>query len=119
MISAAEQQVEGWPLPASLVERTESMRSRVAMFFSALTRVAVLTGIADNSSLGARSSRGGRAARSRRSLPSPAAARVSGGGPVTATPVDESKKRSPPVPALLLLILHARAVGKRRRTGLW
>jgi len=33
--SAAEQQLVGWPLPASDVERTESMRSRVAIFFRA------------------------------------------------------------------------------------
>jgi hypothetical protein len=44
MISAAEQHVLGWPLPASLVERTESMRSRVAMFISAGTRGDVCTG---------------------------------------------------------------------------
>jgi hypothetical protein len=30
MISAAEAQLVGWPLPASVVARTESMRSRVA-----------------------------------------------------------------------------------------
>jgi hypothetical protein len=34
-ISAAEKHVVGWPLPASLVERAESMRRRVAMFWSA------------------------------------------------------------------------------------
>jgi len=30
--SAAEQHVVGWPLPARLVARTDSMRRRVAMF---------------------------------------------------------------------------------------
>ena len=35
MRSAAEQHWSGWPLPASVVARIESMRSRVAMFFSA------------------------------------------------------------------------------------
>jgi hypothetical protein len=34
-MSAAEQQVLGWPLPASLVESTESIRSRVATFINA------------------------------------------------------------------------------------
>jgi hypothetical protein len=38
MISAADAQVVGWPLPASLVELTESMRNRVATFFSEATR---------------------------------------------------------------------------------
>ena len=33
MMSAVEQQLVGCPLPASDVERTESIRSRVAMFF--------------------------------------------------------------------------------------
>src|SRR5690349_19713481 len=33
--SAAEQQLVGWPLPASDVDRTDSMRRRVAAFFSA------------------------------------------------------------------------------------
>src|SRR5688572_12621337 len=33
--SAAEQQLVGWPLPASDVERTESIRRRVAAFFRA------------------------------------------------------------------------------------
>jgi hypothetical protein len=37
MISAAEQQVLGCPLPAAVVARTESMRRRVATFFSAGT----------------------------------------------------------------------------------
>lgn len=32
-MSAAEQQVEGCPLPAAVVLRTESMRIRVAMFW--------------------------------------------------------------------------------------
>ena len=31
-MSAAEQQLVGWPLPASEVARAESIRSRVAMF---------------------------------------------------------------------------------------
>ena len=44
MISAADAQLVGWPLPASLVERTESMRSRVATFFSAAMRDDVCTG---------------------------------------------------------------------------
>src|SRR5258706_14981690 len=44
MISAADAQVVGWPLPASLVERTESMRSRVATFFNAATRDDACTG---------------------------------------------------------------------------
>ena len=35
MMSAAEQQLVGWPLPASEVERSESIRSRVAMFLRA------------------------------------------------------------------------------------
>ena len=35
MRSAAEQQLVGWPLPASDVARIESIRSRVAMFFRA------------------------------------------------------------------------------------
>jgi hypothetical protein len=48
MISAAEQHVLGWPLPASAVERTESMRNRVAMFISAGTRTDVCT---DNDAL--------------------------------------------------------------------
>jgi hypothetical protein len=43
MISAAEQHVLGCPLPASVVERTESMRRRVAIFVSAGTRAAVST----------------------------------------------------------------------------
>jgi hypothetical protein len=47
MISAAEQQVVGWPLPASLVERTESIRSRVAMFINAGTREDASTGNAE------------------------------------------------------------------------
>ena len=34
-MSAIDMQLVGWPLPASDVERTESMRSRVAMFFRA------------------------------------------------------------------------------------
>src|SRR5687768_3909624 len=42
-ISAAEQHVLGWPLPASLVARTESIRRRVAMFISAGTRRDVWT----------------------------------------------------------------------------
>src|SRR6476620_11664230 len=37
-MSAAEAQLVGWPLPASDVERTESIRSRVAMLVSAGTR---------------------------------------------------------------------------------
>ena len=37
MISAAEQHELGCPLPASVVERTESIRRRVAMFISAGT----------------------------------------------------------------------------------
>src|SRR5262245_5182421 len=37
-MSAAEQHVVGWPLPASVVARTESMRSRVAMLRRADTR---------------------------------------------------------------------------------
>jgi hypothetical protein len=32
MISADEQHVEGWPLPATEVDLTESTRMRVAMF---------------------------------------------------------------------------------------
>jgi hypothetical protein len=43
MISAAEQQVLGCPLPASVVERTESMRRRVAIFINAETRTDVST----------------------------------------------------------------------------
>jgi hypothetical protein len=43
MISAAEQHVLGCPLPASVVDRTESMRRRVAMFISAGTRAAAAT----------------------------------------------------------------------------
>src|SRR5262245_12929206 len=43
MISAAEQHVLGCPLPASVVDRTESMRRRVAMFISAGTRAADAT----------------------------------------------------------------------------
>jgi hypothetical protein len=43
MISAAEQHVLGCPLPASLVARTESMRSLVAMFISAGMRTDVST----------------------------------------------------------------------------
>jgi hypothetical protein len=35
MRSAAEQQLVGWPLPASAVDLTESIRKRVAMFLSA------------------------------------------------------------------------------------
>src|SRR5512146_454014 len=35
-ISAAEQQLEGWPLPASLVDRTLSMRKCVALLCSAV-----------------------------------------------------------------------------------
>jgi hypothetical protein len=34
MISAADKHDVGWPLPASLVERTESIRNCVAMFLS-------------------------------------------------------------------------------------
>src|SRR4026207_1133054 len=34
MISAADRHDVGWPLPASLVERTESIRSWVARFLS-------------------------------------------------------------------------------------
>src|SRR5688500_16078243 len=45
MISAAEQHVLGCPLPASVVDRTESMRRRVAMFINAGTREAVSTGM--------------------------------------------------------------------------
>ena len=41
MISAAEQQVLGWPLPAAVVDTTESIRSRVAMFISACVREVV------------------------------------------------------------------------------
>jgi uncharacterized membrane protein len=44
MISAADAHVLGWPLPASVVARTESIRSRVAMFISAGTREDVWTG---------------------------------------------------------------------------
>jgi len=44
-ISAAEQQLVGWPLPASDVDLTESMRSRVATFFSAGTSKARSRGI--------------------------------------------------------------------------
>jgi len=43
--SAAEQQLVGWPLPASDVDLTESMRSRVATFFSAGTSKARSRGI--------------------------------------------------------------------------
>src|SRR5688572_24990403 len=43
MISAAEQHVLGCPLPASVVERTESIRRRVAIFISAGTRAAAST----------------------------------------------------------------------------
>ena len=42
-MSAAEQQLVGWPLPASLVERMESMRSRVEIFCKAGTREALST----------------------------------------------------------------------------
>jgi hypothetical protein len=35
MISAADMQLVGWPLPAAVVARTESMRSRVAMLWRA------------------------------------------------------------------------------------
>src|SRR5437667_10973604 len=35
MTSAIEQQLVGWPLPASDVARIESIRSRVATFFNA------------------------------------------------------------------------------------
>src|SRR5687767_9413752 len=38
--SAAEQQLVGWPLPASEVERTESIRSRVAALLRAGSRTA-------------------------------------------------------------------------------
>jgi len=41
----AEAHEVGWPLPASLVERTESMRRRVATFLSAATRDELWTGI--------------------------------------------------------------------------
>ena len=44
MISAAEQHVVGWPLPASLVARIDSRRSRVAMFFNAGKTAGVSTG---------------------------------------------------------------------------
>src|SRR4030095_1686613 len=44
MISAAEQQVLGCPLPASVVARTDSMRRRVAMFFNAGMREEAVTG---------------------------------------------------------------------------
>jgi hypothetical protein len=37
MMSAIEQQLVGWPLPASDVARIESIRNRVAMFFKAGT----------------------------------------------------------------------------------
>jgi hypothetical protein len=46
MISAAEQHVLGCPLPASVVDRTESIRKRVAMFLNAGTREAVSRGTA-------------------------------------------------------------------------
>jgi hypothetical protein len=36
-MSAAEQQLEGWPLPASLVARTLSIRSCVALLCSAVS----------------------------------------------------------------------------------
>ena len=39
-ISAAEQQLVGWPLAAAVVERMESMRSCVATFLSASMRAA-------------------------------------------------------------------------------
>jgi uncharacterized membrane protein len=44
MSSAAEQHVLGWPLPAAVVARTESIRRRVAIFISAGTRGDVWTG---------------------------------------------------------------------------
>jgi uncharacterized membrane protein len=44
MISAAEAQEVGWPLPAALVARTESMRSCVATFRNAAMRGRVCTG---------------------------------------------------------------------------
>src|ERR671919_5344 len=44
MISAAEQHVLGCPLPAAVVDDTESMRRRVAIFISAGTRGRVCTG---------------------------------------------------------------------------
>ena len=43
-MSAADAQEVGWPLPASLVARTQSMRSRVATFFNAATRDEAWTG---------------------------------------------------------------------------
>jgi hypothetical protein len=43
-ISAADIHVDGCPVPASVVASTESIRSRVAMFFSADTREDVWTG---------------------------------------------------------------------------
>jgi hypothetical protein len=42
MISAADMHVVGWPLPASDVERIESIRSRVAMLWSAGTEGSVM-----------------------------------------------------------------------------
>lgn len=48
MISAADAHVVGWPLPASLVDRTESMRSRVATFLRAATRDDACTGTKDD-----------------------------------------------------------------------
>src|SRR5580765_136002 len=43
--SAAEQQVVGWPVPASDVDFTESIRNRVATFFSAGIRDVRSTGM--------------------------------------------------------------------------
>jgi hypothetical protein len=39
-MSAIEKQLVGWPLPACVVERAESMRSCVAIFFKAGIKVA-------------------------------------------------------------------------------
>ena len=53
-MSAAEQQLVGCPLPAAVVERMESMRSRAAIFCKAGTKEALSTDTThlQNSSLG-------------------------------------------------------------------
>jgi hypothetical protein len=40
VMSAIEKQLVGWPLPACVVERAESIRNCVAMFFKAGIKVA-------------------------------------------------------------------------------
>jgi hypothetical protein len=44
MISAAEQQLVGWPLPAAVVDSIESMRRRVAMLRNAFSSEGSVTG---------------------------------------------------------------------------